>query len=104
MISTLIVCLTVIFCVVWITLWIKHMVSRNMPLFTYGECVWKDESNTEGAFPVTQPIGFADSDVPEEEQPKDKTDKEIKDAYLKDPITLTASLLRGEVDIDDITN
>jgi hypothetical protein len=69
----------------------------ELPMFTYGECVHPD--TTDGV-PAANPIGFKSE---EEEKPKEKTDKEIKDAYLKDPITLTASLLRGEVDIDDIT-
>lgn len=96
MITAIIVCVTVIFCVIWITLWAKHMVVRNLPMFTYGECVWKKEEQSE---PSAQPIGFK----PEEEQPKDKTDKEAKEAVFKDPVTMTAALLRGEVDIDDIT-
>lgn len=97
MITALIVCVTVIICLIIILLWAKDMSSANLPMFTYGECVWKEEADTT---PTTQSIGFQ----PEVETPKDKTDKEQKEAYLKDPITLTASLLRGEVDIDDITN
>ena len=99
MTTTLIICLKVIFCVVWITLWTKHMVVKNLPMFTYGECVWKDkvEEPTQGE---TNPVGFA---VPEEEPVEKKSDKEIKDAFMKDPITMTAALLRGEVDIDDVT-
>lgn len=99
MITTLIICLTVIFCVVWITLWIKHMVVRSLPMFTYGECVWKDkvEEPTQGG---TNPVGFT---APEEEPTVKKSDKEIKDAFMRDPITMTAALLRGEVDIDDVT-
>lgn len=98
MITTLIICLTVVFCVVWTTLWIKHMVVRNLPMFTYGECTWKEESPKLEA----NPIGFA----PEEEETKSKeqTEKEKKEAVLADPITMTAALLRGEVDIDDIIN
>jgi hypothetical protein len=44
-------------------------------------------------------MGFA---PPEEDKPKDKTDKELKDAIMADPITMTAALLRGEVDIDEL--
>lgn len=97
MITALIICVTVIICLIIVLLWVKDMSSANLPMFTYGECVWKEKADTT---PTTQPIGFQ----PEEEKPKDKTDEEQKKAYLKDPITLTASLLRGEVDIDDITN
>lgn len=96
MIIAIIVCVTVIFCVIWITLWARHMVVSNLPMFTYGECVWKEEEQDE---PNSQPIGFK----PEEEQSKDKTAKEAKEAVFKDPVTMTAALLRGEVDIDDIT-
>ena len=99
MITTLITCATVIFCVVWITLWIKHMVIKNLPMFTYGECVWNDkvEEPTQGE---TNPVGFS---APEEEAPTEKkSDKEVKDLIMKDPITMTAALLRGEVDIDEL--
>lgn len=97
MMSTAMICLTIIICLILILKWAKDMSRAELPMFTYGECVQKETSDFT---PDNTPIGFA---APEEEQPKDKTDKEIKDAYLKDPITLTASLLRGEVDIDDIT-
>lgn len=99
MITTLIICLTIIFCVIWITLWAKHMVVRNLPMFTYGECVWKDsvEEPTQGE---TNPVGFT---APEAEPTEKKSDKELKDEFMRDPITMTAALLRGEVDIDDIT-
>ena len=101
MITTIIICLTVIFCVVWITGWATHMSTNNLPMFTYGECTWEDkvEGPTQGE---TNPIGFTDSEEPE--QPKAKTDKEQKEAVLKDPITMFSALLRGEVDIDDVTN
>lgn len=99
MITTLIICLTIIFCVIWVTLWVKHMVTNNLPLFTYGECAWKDgaEEPTQGE---TNPVGFA---PPEEGASEKKSDKEIKDALMADPITMTAALLRGEVDIDELT-
>ena len=101
MITTLIICLTIIICVIWITLWVKHMVSRNLPLFTYGECVWNDKpTNTSQS--KTHPIGFADSTEQTSEPDKKPTDKEIREALMQDPITLCASLLRGEVDIDDV--
>ena len=100
MITTLMICVTIIFCVIWITLWAKHMVTNNLPMFTYGECVWKDkyEGPTQGE---TNLVGFA---PPEEEKPAEKkSDKEVKDAIMADPITMTAALLRGEVDIDELS-
>ena len=99
MITTLIICLTIIFCVVWLTLWARHMVVRNLPMFTYGECVYKDAVE-EPTQDETNRMGFS---APEEEPSEKKSDKEIKDAYMKDPITMTAALLRGEVDIDELT-
>lgn len=100
--SVLIICLTIIFCVVWITLWIKHMVVRNLPLFTYGQCVWKDADSVKPS--EAHPIGFKAEEDEDEDKLKGPTNKEQKEAYLKDPVTLTAALLRGEVDIDDIYN
>lgn len=98
MIITAIICFTVVLCLFLILKWAKDMSTAQLPMFTYGECVWKDkvEGPTQGE---TNPIGFA----PSEEGSKTKTEKEIKDAILADPITMTAALLRGEVDIDDIT-
>lgn len=98
MITTLIICATVVICLIIILLWAKDMATAELPMFTYGECVKKESS---GFIPVNSPIGFTVSD---ESENKEKTDKEKQEAYLKDPIALTASLLRGEVDIDDITN
>lgn len=95
--TTLLICITVILCLVIVLRWAKDMSVAELPMFTYGECVKKEPSDF---VPVNKPMGFA---APEEEKSKDKTDKEIKEAILKDPITMTAALLRGEVDIDDIT-
>ena len=93
MITTLIICLTVIFCVTWLTVWATFMALRQLPMFTFGECIQKE--------PVVEdepnPIGFSDT-----EAPKEKTPKEEKESLMSDPITMTAALLRGEVDIDDI--
>lgn len=94
--ETIIICLTIIICVVWITCWITYMVKRNLPLFTHGNCTWvPSDSNDEKS--ITNPVGFTDT-----ENEKQPTDKEAKEAVLKDPVTLFSSLLRGEVDIDDI--
>ena len=79
------------------------MVSRNLPMFTYGECVWKPNQPEQG---VNNTIGFVDTNEPiqddTESKTKERTDKEMKEALMQDPITLCASLLRGEVDIDDV--
>ena len=53
--TTIIICLTVIFCVIWITLWIKHMVINGLPLFTYGRCMQCEENNLETK---PNPVGF----------------------------------------------
>lgn len=97
MITTLIICATVVLCLLLVLKWIKDMSAAELPMFTYGECVQKEESDYT---PIKQTIGF---EAPEESSEK-KSDKEIKEALMKDPITMTAALLRGEVDIDDVTN
>lgn len=98
MITTLIICTTVILCLVLILKWVTDMSREGLPMFTYGECIQKETSECthSGA-----PIGFV---TPEEASKEKKTDKEIKDAIMADPITMTAALLRGEVDIDELTN
>jgi hypothetical protein len=75
------------------------MSREGLPMFTYGEYIQKEEAEYT---PSGEKIGFTPPEEPE--QPKDKTDKEQKDAVLKDPITMFSALLRGEVDIDDVTN
>lgn len=74
------------------------MSTAELPMFTYAECVKKEKPDF---VPVNTPIGFVPPDDTEES--KKKTASEIKEALLKDPTTLITSLLRGEVDIDDIT-
>ena len=103
MITALIICLTIIFCVVWITLWIKHMVVRNLPLFTYGQCVWKPEEDALSK-QVNNPIGFTPSvsEETESDTGEQKSDKEKKESLAEDPTTLITALLRGEVDIDEL--
>ena len=96
MITTLIICITVVFCLVLLLKWAKDMSTAGLPMFTYGECVREETSNDA---PVNEPIGFK---APEESSEK-KSDKEQKEAVLKDPITMFSALLRGEVDIDDVT-
>lgn len=100
MITTIIICITILVCLFMVLKWAHDMSTASLPMFTYGECIQKDSD--EQPAPVTQPIGFAPAE--EEEKPGDKTDREQKEAVLKDPITMFSALLRGEVDIDDVTN
>ena len=100
MITTAMICITVVICLFMVLKWAKDMSTANLPMFTYGECVWKEEPEE---VVTTEPIGFKPEDTSEEKQVDEKTKREIRESYLRDPITLTASLLRGEVDIDDIT-
>lgn len=98
MITTLIICVTVVLIICIILKWITDMSRAELPMFTYGECVQKE---TEEYTPHKDPIGFT---PPEEDKPAEKkSDKEIKDAIMTDPITMAAALLRGEVDIDELT-
>jgi hypothetical protein len=99
MTTTLIICGTVVLCLMIIPKWVTDMSRAELPMFTYGECVWSDkvEESTQNE---TNPVGFA----PPEESTEKKSDKEVKDLIMKDPITMTAALLRGEVDIDELTN
>ena len=98
MITTLIICGTILLSLLLILKWTADMSRAGLPMFTYGECTWKDETKTSDESKV-DPIGFATEDKPVEK----KSDKEIKEAIMADPITMTAALLRGEVDIDELT-
>jgi hypothetical protein len=94
MITTLIICGTILLCLVILLKWIADMSRACLPMFTYGECVWKDS---------TEEPKQMGSSAEEEKSVDKKSDKEIKDAIMADPITMTAALLRGEVDIDELT-
>jgi hypothetical protein len=95
---TLMICGTVLLCLCITLKWITDMSTADLPMFTHGECVWKDSTEESTVEPVN-PVGFANTEEPSEK----KSDKELKEAFMKDPITMAAALLRGEVDIDDVT-
>lgn len=98
MITALIICGTVIICLLLLLKWATDMSREGLPMFTYGECIQKEETEYT---PSSAKIGFTAPEEPE--QSKETTAKEQKDAVLKDPITMFSALLRGEVDIDDVT-
>lgn len=98
--TTAIICLFVYLIFSKILRWMRQMVEDGLPMFTYGELVWKNKTEDSDTGETIQ-MGFAPPEEPE--QSKETTAKEQKDAVLKDPITMFSALLRGEVDIDDIT-
>ena len=98
MITALIICGTVVLCLLVLLKWVTDMSREGLPMFTYGECIQKEQDED---IPSSAKIGFTPPEEPE--QPKEKTDKEQKDAVLKDPITMFSALLRGEVDIDELS-
>ena len=100
MITTLIICLTVVICLAMVLKWAKDMSTAGLPMFTYGECVQGNDAE-EPEQSKESTIGFI---VPEEKPVEKKSDKELKDTMMTDPITMFSALLRGEVDIDDVTN
>lgn len=98
MIICFMICITVVFCVVYILHWARNMAQDNLPMFTWGECVYKEEQPTTTE---THPLGFVVDETHDEE--KKPTDGEIKEQQLADPVMLCAALIRGEVDIDELT-
>lgn len=102
MITTIIICVTVILVVALILKWAKDMSTANLPMFTYGECVWKSKEDNPKIVPA--PIGFQ-ADATDEAKHKDETqmsDVERMNAILQDSASTISALLRGEVDFDDI--
>lgn len=102
MITTIIICVTVIIVVALILKWAKDMSTASLPMFTYGECVWKSEEDNPKIVPA--PIGFQ-ADETHEAKHKDETqmsDVERMNAILQDSASTISALLRGEVDFDDI--
>ena len=103
--TALIICLTIIFCVVWLTTWAKRMAERELPMFTYAECERTYTGEECDEAPVETPIGFR----PPEEKTEEKTEEQMSDMekmdrLLSDTASTVSALLRGEVDFDDIKN
>lgn len=103
--TALIICLTIIFCVVWITTWAKHMSKCELPMFTYAECERTYAGEEDDEAPVEIPMRFQ----PPEEKTEEKTEEQMSDVeklnqILSDTASTVSSLLRGEVDFDDIKN
>ena len=102
MITTIIICVTVIIVVALILKWAKDMSAAGLPMFTYGECIQKSEEDNPKVVPA--PVGFQ-ADVTPESKHKDETqmsDVERMNAILQDSASTISALLRGEVDFDDI--
>lgn len=101
MITALIVCITVVLCIVWLTLWVTYMSKHSLPMWLFAECVHKEENYA----PTTPPIGFQadpDSDETDKAAEKELSDRELRDQLLSDTASTISALLRGEVDFDDI--
>ena len=99
--TALIICLTIIFCVVWLTTWAKRMAERELPMFTYAECERTYAGEECDEAPVETPLGFR---PPEEKTEEQMSDQEKMNKILSDTASTVSSLLRGEVDFDDIKN
>ena len=99
MITALIICITVILCVVWYTLWVTYMSRRALPMWLHAECVHKEDPE-----PVSEPntIGFVQADTTKHTEEKTLSDKELREQVLQDTASTISALLRGEVDFDDI--
>ena len=99
--TALIICLTIIFCVVWLTTWAKRMSKCGLPMFTYAACERTYADGEADEEPVETPIGFQ---LPEEKTEEQMSDVEKMNQILSDTASTVSSLLRGEVDFDDIKN
>lgn len=103
--TALIICLTIIFCVVWLTTWAKHMSKCELPMFTYAECERTYAGEEDDSAPEEIPIGFkAPEEKTEEKTEEQLSDVEKMDRLLSDTASTVSALLRGEVDFDDIKN
>lgn len=101
MTNTIIICLTVAFCVVYITWFIYFMATNELPMFLWGQCV-KEEPETLPPAPKTS-IGFVDTAEVKEDTPEEKvSDREAMEKVLQDTASTISALLRGEVDFDEI--
>jgi len=92
-IVTCLICITIIYVVVHITNWLSDL--------------WAETKQYEVPEPRTMPLGFTTPEpiapaTPVVEEEKKKTPKEEQEELLKDATTMISTLLRGEVDFDDI--
>ena len=103
--TALIICFTIIFCVVWLTTWAKHMAKCELPMFTYAECERTSDDDEYDEPTVEIPIGFHLPEGKTEEKTEEQmSDMEKMDRLLSDTASTVSALLRGEVDFDDIKN
>ena len=100
MTSTLIVCLTVVACVIYITWFIYFMAVNELPMFLWGQCVREEPERPKD--PPQNPIGFAETSEPETTPEEKISDREAMEHLLQDTASTVSALLRGEVDFDDI--
>lgn len=98
LLGILIICLTVVFCVVYLTQWTTYMSRKQLPHFTVGNLVPKQDAPAE----KTAPIGFIEPTTVAEQPEEKLSDKEKAEAVLKDTASTISALLRGEVDFDEL--
>lgn len=99
-VNVIIVCVTVLLAIVYITLWLTYMARRKLPCFTVGTLEPKPEQ-PEVETP-TNAIGFVTTSDTSEDKVETRSDKEKQELLLKDVASTISALLRGEVDFDDI--
>ena len=99
----LIICVTVLALAIYLTQYVRYMVSHNMPLFTWAQCYWREEKKpVPEATPV--PMGFVSTTKEEPPVENKRSDQEELNAILQDTASTISALLRGEVDFDEIKN
>ena len=99
-VNVIIICLTVLLAIVYITLWLTYMAKCKLPCFTLGTL--EPEPEQPKAEVATKPIGFVTTNDTPEGKVEERSDKEKQEMLLSDVASTISSLLRGEVDFDDI--
>lgn len=99
-VNVIIICVTILLAIVYITFWLTYMARRKLPCVTVGTLEPKPEQPAVAA--PTNAIGFVTTSDTSEDKVEERSDKEEKETLLKDVASTVSSLLRGEVDFDDI--
>lgn len=94
MIECLLICGTVVFCVIYITHWLQSMSQKQLPHFSIGHL--EPKQNVESTDVEKNKIRFEVSD-----NDGDLSDQALKDEILKDMASTYTAIMRGEFDLDE---
>lgn len=95
MIKCIIICATVVFCIIYILHWLKSMTVSGYPHITVGHLTPASE---EPAADVPAAIGYV---LPSDDGEPKESDVEQRNKLLRDMASTYTAIMRGEFDLDE---